>query len=251
MANPRQRRKARSSSHRPVSHTKHAKRNLKKMPTIRGPNVLRECWDKKKTLKQNYAALGLLDSLNPQVSGRIEKNQETSVVHLPEASNASSPNAFQIQSLIPPGFGRIIRDGTGNVVQVEMNERVQHTMGEKDTQIGMERLDPVIGADVLTKWLINENTTTACREGSSQQIYISNALEKISTPRTASRTLSFASSGVGPRYSSKAETLYLQKLVDKYGDNIDQMTKDHKLNSDQRTPVQLRNALRRAGLSTQ
>lgn len=77
------------------------------------------------------------------------------------------------------------------------------------------------------------------------------ALEKISTPRTASRTLSFASSGVGPRYSSKAETLYLQKLVDKYGDNIDQMTKDHKLNSDQRTPVQLRNALRRAGLSTQ
>ena len=153
---------------------------------------MRECWDKKKTLKQkyvqrlclslaltyvlwaSYAALGLLDSLNPQVSGRIEKNQETSVVHLPEASNASSPNAFQIQSLIPPGFGRIIRDGTGNVVQVEMNERVQHTMGEKDTQIGMERLDPVIDADVLAKWLINENTTTACREGSSQQIYISN-----------------------------------------------------------------------------
>ena len=54
-----------------------------------------------------------------------------------------------------------------------MNERVQHTMGEKGTQIGMERLDPVIGADVLTKWLINENTT-ACHEGSSQQIYISN-----------------------------------------------------------------------------
>ena len=67
-----------------------------------------------------------------------------------------------------------MRDGTGNVVQVEMNERVQHTMSEKDTQIGMERLDPVIGADVLAKWLINEKTTTACREGSNQQIYISN-----------------------------------------------------------------------------
>ena len=32
MANPRQRRKARSSSHRPISHSRHAKRNMKKVP---------------------------------------------------------------------------------------------------------------------------------------------------------------------------------------------------------------------------
>lgn len=32
MANPRQRRKLRSSSHKPVSHSRHAKRNLKKTP---------------------------------------------------------------------------------------------------------------------------------------------------------------------------------------------------------------------------
>ena len=31
MANPRQRRKARSSSHRPISHSRHAKRNMKKV----------------------------------------------------------------------------------------------------------------------------------------------------------------------------------------------------------------------------
>jgi len=76
-------------------------------------------------------------------------------------------------------------------------------------------------------------------------------LEKMSTTQTASRTLSFTLTGVGTRYASRAETLYLQKLVAKYGDNIDQMARDHKLNSDQRTPVQLRNALRRAGLYTQ
>ena len=32
MANPRQRRKARSSSHRPISHSRHAKTNMKKVP---------------------------------------------------------------------------------------------------------------------------------------------------------------------------------------------------------------------------
>lgn len=31
MANPRQRRKARSSSHRPISHSRNAKRNMKKV----------------------------------------------------------------------------------------------------------------------------------------------------------------------------------------------------------------------------
>ena len=35
MANPRQKRKQKSSSHRPVRHAKHAKKNLKKMPRRR------------------------------------------------------------------------------------------------------------------------------------------------------------------------------------------------------------------------
>lgn len=35
MANPRQKRKQKSSSHRPVRHAKHAKKNLKKMPRKR------------------------------------------------------------------------------------------------------------------------------------------------------------------------------------------------------------------------
>jgi len=73
----------------------------------------------------------------------------------------------------------------------------------------------------------------------------------MSTTQTASRTLSFTLTSVGTRYTSRAEAVYLQKLVAKYGNNVDQMARDHKFNSDQRTPVQLRNALRRAGLYTQ
>lgn len=78
MANPRQRRKARSGSHKAVRHSNNAKKNLKKQPrqssicillcqrnyvelvslylavAIRGPKVLQDAWDKHKTVRQKY-----------------------------------------------------------------------------------------------------------------------------------------------------------------------------------------------------
>ncbi|EEB92758.1 hypothetical protein MPER_08686 [Moniliophthora perniciosa FA553] len=91
MANPRQRRKARSSSYRPVSHSKNAKRNLKKMPPIRAPKVLQEAWDKRKTVRQNYAALGLIHDLNPSASGGAEIIKVDIDQEMPEHS---VPKAF-------------------------------------------------------------------------------------------------------------------------------------------------------------
>jgi len=101
----------------------------------------------------------------------VEKNQETSIRALPEALHSSGSNTFQTQSPIPPGFGRIIRDKTGNVALVEMNEGVQHTVGEKATQMDTEQSDPVIDANVLAKWTIKKTATTVDRD---EQIHISN-----------------------------------------------------------------------------
>jgi len=112
--------------------------------------------------------------LNPQSSGGVEKNQETSIRALPEALHTRSSDTFRTQSPIPPGFGKIIRDKTGNVVQVDMNEGVQHTVGEKATQIDTEWSDPVIDANVLAKWTTNKKATTVDRERSDEQIRISN-----------------------------------------------------------------------------
>src|SRR5712671_4385862 len=76
MANPRQRRKARSA-HKPVHHSRQAKKLLKKQPralgflvemsalptlisifythqAIRGLKILQEAWDKHKTVRQKY-----------------------------------------------------------------------------------------------------------------------------------------------------------------------------------------------------
>lgn len=71
----------------------------------------------------------------------------------------------------------------------------------------------------------------------------------MSAPQTAQHTLSFASSGVGPRHISGGEAAFLHKLVNKYGDDVEKMAKDRKLNPEQRTVGQLRRAFRRAGFS--
>lgn len=58
MANPRQRRKMRSGKY--SGATKSAKRaqqkRLKRAPTVMGPDVLRENWDSKLTVRQKYVA---------------------------------------------------------------------------------------------------------------------------------------------------------------------------------------------------
>ncbi|KAJ7074265.1 ribosome biogenesis protein Nop16 [Mycena amicta] len=125
MANPRQRRKKRSSTHRAVSHS----RNSKKMPrpspfltvpiraptvplAIRGPAsaILNARWDKRKTLRQNYAALGLAHTLNPSAAGGVEPTETSTGMN-----DGPTPS-------IPKGRGRILRDDDGNVVGIELAE---------------------------------------------------------------------------------------------------------------------------------
>jgi len=59
----------------------------------------------------SYAALGLVHTLTPSASGGVEPAQvETGHVN---------PDPHTEKSGIPSGFGRIIRDETGNVVQIQ------------------------------------------------------------------------------------------------------------------------------------
>lgn len=43
--------------------------------------------------------------------------------------------------------------------------------------------------------------------------------------------------------------MYLQRLLEKHGKDVDAMARDRKLNTDQRTAGELRRALRRAGIA--
>ncbi|ESK92890.1 ribosome biogenesis protein nop16 [Moniliophthora roreri MCA 2997] len=161
MANPRQRRKVRSSSYRPVSHSKNAKRNLKKMPPIRAPKVLQEAWNKRKTVRQNYAALGLIHDLNPSASGgaeiiEVDVDQEDARASGPESSSSRSdvrPNGSRSGDSIPKGYGRIIRDEDGNILRIELAEEEKNLSPAGNKNVDMEQLEPELDEAVKEKWI--------------------------------------------------------------------------------------------------
>ncbi|GAA6053997.1 hypothetical protein JCM3770_002410 [Rhodotorula araucariae] len=144
MANPRQKRKQRSSTAK-AGISKQSKKNLHKV-TIKGPPILTENWDKTKTVRQNYAALGLLPRLDPRQTGGIEPEERvpsalaTATAATVEdldaamaAGDASSSDEDDDddgereaaaaekpveKEPLKPGMARIVRDEQGNVVSI-------------------------------------------------------------------------------------------------------------------------------------
>ncbi|RDB21307.1 Nucleolar protein 16 [Hypsizygus marmoreus] len=244
MANPRQRRKSRSSSHKPVSHSRHAKRNLKKTPPIRGPKILQDAWDDHKTVRQNYATLGLIHTLNPSASGGVEPLEGQ---HHPEEMQAESTSlpesSEQGSSSIPKGFGKIIRDENGSILRIEMPEEEE----PRDENEG-EMVEAEVDETVLEQWVTDLGGGEKSKPAPGDSNVVE-ALERISsTVNQSSNTLSVPLSGAGPRHSSSGERRYLERLVSKYGRDTEKMAKDRKLNPDQRTAGALRRALKKAGL---
>ncbi|KAJ4488458.1 ribosome biogenesis protein Nop16 [Lentinula aciculospora] len=259
MANPRQRRKARSSSHRAISHSKHAKRNLKKMPPIRAPKVLQQAWDNKKTVRQNYAALGLVHDLNPSESGGaeiIELGKRTTSDNAPESSIDStdlstSPNFSSADpgmslshtraastASIPKGHGRIIRDDVGNVMRIELPEEESETeVFPADGDIDMEQLEPRLDKEIRETW-ISDLGGLQTRLSTSRNTSVVKELE----------TLSALPTGVRPRHTSKRELESLQRLMNKHKGDVEAMARDRRLNAMQRTTGELTRAFKRAGM---
>ncbi|KJA18578.1 hypothetical protein HYPSUDRAFT_45121, partial [Hypholoma sublateritium FD-334 SS-4] len=235
MANPRQRRKARSSSHTAVSHSRHAKRNLKKT-TIRGPKALQDAWDKHLTVRQNYANLGLVVTLDPSAHGGVEKplgleaggQASQQQASQQQAATSSSSMPCNAVANVPSGFGRIVRDAAGNVLGVEMNE--DETEQPQPQEMDMEEeLESRMDQKVRKQWATDFSRSTAAAKGVVNEGVI-HQLEAIAATATGTTTLSLPLSGIGSRHVSAGEVKYLERLVKKYGDNIEKMAGDLKLN---------------------
>jgi len=239
MANPRQRRKAKSSSHKAISHSKRAKRVLRKMPAIRGPKTLQDAWDPSKTPRQNYLALGLQYDLNPVSSGGSEVNlvrviNKVNEGQLHTTAQSSVSERDTVTCVLPKGFGRIIRDSSGNIVRVELPNDEE----EKDAS----QPEPVIDTPVMMKeselriWADDHPGTLQGSSSGSMQDTVVQDLENLA-----------ASATVQQRYTSEGERLYLERLVRKYGDDLQKMARDRRLNPEQRTANELKRAIAKAG----
>jgi len=235
MANPRQRRKSRSASHTPVSHSRRAKRLLKRQPAVRGPKILQDAWNKKKTVRQNYAALGLAASLAPKASGGIEY-MDNPMEPDPEPIACQNAGVSGVGALtgppacaVPKGFGRVTRDAEGNIVSVEMNEEENAVESAKEPALVENRAAGITPEG--SRWVIGgyPNSSAGRR---------SNVLEALEAS-TVSKPV--------PRFSSKNEVVYLERLIARYGQDVSAMSRDRKLNPVQRTSGELSRAIRKAG----
>ncbi|KAJ3483336.1 hypothetical protein NLI96_g6389 [Meripilus lineatus] len=242
MANPRQRRKTRSSSHKPVHHSSRAKKLLRKQKqgfwfaAIRGPKVLQEAWQKTKTVRQNYEALGLVASLNPTLSGGVEPTTsrhdraDTRSIELSSTPEVSDTRKTARTQSVPRGFGRIIRDENGNVMDVDLGEDAED-VEESNNQL-IEDIPHPATQEGAAGWI----SLGSNRPSSSKSVVQS--LEGLSTSSNQNKT---------PRFSSRAEVKTLLRLIKKYNDDVDAMAQDRKLNVDQRTAGELRRAIQKAG----
>ncbi|KAG9049258.1 Nucleolar protein 16 [Tulasnella sp. UAMH 9824] len=224
MANPRQKRKQRSGTYKPVRTTR--QRNLNKMPSVKGiagAAAVRAAWDKKKSVNQNYAAIGLATGGRP-VSGKgaapwppstrpAEVAAESNGAQEPVASSSTSTD-------IPKGYGRIVRDEQGNVVRIE-------EAGDQDSSN--------VDRDGLPAWA-TQRLDLFDDEGGQK----TDGAPKTDVVRALEERASKWKQAKVPQ--SENETKWLMSLVQAHGDDIEAMHMDVKLNVWQRTPGELRRA---------
>lgn len=104
-----------------------ANRHFKRKPTVVDP-ALADSWDKKATLLQNYARLGLAASVNTETGGRepefAQLDGEYSEQN--EAVDVSKLTDEQVSKMIGPGQALIERDADGNVTKMIMGQEVEY-----------------------------------------------------------------------------------------------------------------------------
>ncbi|KAB5595734.1 Ribosome biogenesis protein Nop16 [Ceratobasidium theobromae] len=246
MANPRQRNN-RSGSYTAVKQSRRAKKNLRKQPAVKGSKLLQEAWDKKKTVRQNYEALGLVHTLNPIAQGGVEKDLSHPKVEPVPARISPKPPS----KLVPQGHGRIIRDERGVVLRVELPDTEQdpgtsHTKsrgGEQgvwgdamdDSDEEAKRMIPLdastwvkIGKNTLEQDSIPTGLGINQMKGKRELV---TALEKLSAPTAKAQ-----------RHASMHELAWLRDLVAVHGRDVDAMARDLKRNVWQKTLGEIKRA---------
>lgn len=280
MANPRQRRKARSGNGK-VKQSRRQQDKLRKV-VVTGPEVLRKEWDIKKTALQNLEKLGLArrplalrqnggteraprtdstlqgneqlnqasDDEDAYASESDEDDENPVATTLEQEQSQAGPSSNQPMDKkskdIPKGFARIIRDDQGNVIDVVMSAYDEAEDHPDQPEEQAQSAEPELEENEDTPWgrpLVSRELETRLQKAAEPVPAKSAALRQLEE-RTAEQSKIKAAS---LRFASSAEQDYLRQLVKKHGTDISAMAKDFKLNQDQRTAGQLRKAFARCG----
>ncbi|KAI8997578.1 ribosome biogenesis protein Nop16 [Pilobolus umbonatus] len=197
------RRKARRSTEKNTRRV--AERHLKRV-TITGNSIIKANWNKKLTVRQNYEKLGLLTVLNGDSGGKEklysdkDKKAAENGEEQEELKELTEEDVEKLKKTLAPGEGLIQRDDEGNVIRVIVGE-------EKSHDEILEQEFPVV-----------EAKTDVVKALESQA----------------------ANGSVHVKVPSEFEKHWVQKLIDKHGDDYKAMFWDKELNVYQQTANQLK-----------
>ncbi|KAL1879067.1 hypothetical protein VTK73DRAFT_7393 [Phialemonium thermophilum] len=209
--------------------------NRKKPLNPTGNSIIAKNWNKKETLSQNYRRLGLVAKL-----GRPTGGVEPDLKGLDKKSGSpavSAENPFAVKPAAQSAVRevRVERDASGRIVRIldpardnPLNDPLRQFDSDSDSDD-----EPRDRSDGEEWGGIDDN-----KEDQQSRPGVVRELE-----RQASRPVEKSQ-----RHPSRGEIEWLQRLVDRYGDDTAAMARDMKLNPMQQTQADIARRLRKAKL---
>lgn len=196
-----------------INAKKQMKKRLARAPTVHGADILKDSYDPKLTLRQNYAKLGLIPSLDVR--------PDTGGVERPSTSTTTPPSGEDAPP-VRKGMARIIRDDDGNIIDI-----IEATTEEESTPWGKPLPNSIADSDDVETFM---------------------PAKKAAETKVLAHLQEMADQAAPvERHTSSLESQWLADLVAKYGEDVEAMAKDRKLNVWQKTQGEIKRAIKKAG----
>ncbi|KAG5986388.1 hypothetical protein E4U43_005527 [Claviceps pusilla] len=209
--------KKRRSNRQPVRQSN----KTKKILNPRGNNIIAQNWNKNETLAQNYRRLGLLARLKAPTGGTEKKLGAAATTSTTHATSKNDPFAITCLDKAIVSEAKVERDGDGKIVRILSRSRAEKANPLNDALCALESdSDSEAGGE---GWGAVAEREAAEEAGQAGEI-VRSLIEESHNPAPKMK-----------RYQSEAERAWLQRLVDRYGDDTAAMARDMKLNPMQQT----------------
>ncbi|TIB31947.1 hypothetical protein E3P84_02738 [Wallemia ichthyophaga] len=231
MAKPRQRSKQKSGKYTPTRTTFH--KTYKKTTLRNVPDELARQWDKTKTLRENYANLGLASNMKIHAVGGVEKELPSKVRAKESEESVDGGEKGTPETM---HMGQIIRDDAGNVLEIRMPDTNQGSSKGKSKEEATPWGKPL---DATTMETPSVPLTFDDEHNSGKKSADTDAVRLLESKAETARPVG--------RNTSNDEMKWLINIVKKHGRDLDEACKDLKLNVWQKTKGELSRAVKRAG----
>lgn len=216
---------------------KQMKKRLARAPTVHGVDVLKDNYDPKLTLRQNYAKLGLIPSLDVRPdTGGVEKPflPSTSASTASASTGASSKDSAAVRK----GMARVVRDDHGNIIDIieAPDSDDEQENGQAATPWGKPLKSSIADRDDIETFMPPPQHQLHQHQRGVKPNQVIAQLEDLASQAAPVE-----------RHSSQLESQWLADLVAKYGDDTEAMVKDRRLNVWQKTQGEIKRAIKKAG----